>query len=57
MRMRLTVAAMLVTTLAVCAPRAMAQTWGFPGLGNAEFAAISAGGPAPAETTMINMKA
>jgi len=46
-RTRLTVAVMLVTTLAICAPRAMAQTWGFPGLGNAEFAAINAGAPAP----------
>ena len=43
MRTRLTVAAMLVTTLAICAPRAMAQTWGFPGLSNDAFAAIAAG--------------
>jgi hypothetical protein len=48
MRTRLTVAAVVAAAVAICSSRVMAQSWSFPGLGNAEFAAIAAGGPAPA---------
>jgi hypothetical protein len=38
----------VMATIALALPSASsAQEWGFPGLGNAEFAAIPAGGPAP----------
>ena len=40
-------ASVVVATLAIGASDAMAQTWSFPGLGNAEFNAITAGGPPP----------
>ena len=38
----------VLTSIALAWPSASsAQSWSFPGLGNAEFAAIAAGGPAP----------
>ena len=45
---RLTVAAMVVAAVVIYPSTAMPQTWGFPGLSNDAFAAISAGGPPPA---------
>ena len=47
MRTRFTAAAILAVTVAICPPRAMAQSWSFPGLSNDAFAAIAAGGAAP----------
>src|SRR5688572_12421491 len=47
MRIRFAVSAMVVAAVLIGPPRAMAQSWSFPGLGNPEFAAIAAGGPPP----------
>jgi hypothetical protein len=40
MRTRLTVAAVIIAAVAVGPSRAMAQSWSFPGLSTADFAAI-----------------
>ncbi len=47
MRTHLTLATAVAAVALVCPPVSTAQTWSFPGLGNPEFAAIPAGGPAP----------
>ena len=47
MRTRLTVAATVAAAVMIFTSSAMAQSWSFPGLSNADFAAIPAGGPAP----------
>ena len=38
MRTRM-MASLIVAAVAICASEAMAQSWSFPGLGNAEFTA------------------
>src|SRR5678815_5251886 len=44
---RLTVLMMMAAALAVCPSSSSAQTWGFPGLNNPEFNAVTPGAPAP----------
>ena len=48
MCIRFAIAAMIAAAVALCPSGALAQSWSFPGLGNAEFKAIQPGGPPPA---------
>jgi len=48
MRTHVAVAATVTAALLICPSRTMAQSWGFPGLGNEAFKAVTPGGPPPA---------